>query len=134
MLKIHSNSLQRVEKDSDLEKFNGKIVAYITDSLHNDEYQIREVMFAHVFRGEKHFHIDPLKQVPARCVSLYNLSSYKDLTVRLPTYKELTELEEKAKREEVVFCAYVHPRTITEQLEETCKREFWANFSVREYS
>ncbi len=133
MFRVNSNSLQRVEQDSDLEKFNGKIMAYTTNYRRGDEYRMGDVMFAHVFKGEKYFHIDPARIHLFTSPIFYNLGTYRNLQARFPVTAELIELEEKVSKGDVVFCAYVDREVVTEQLEETCKREFWLNRAVREF-
>lgn len=88
MLKIHSDFLQKNQQDSGFERFNGKVMAYTTKFHNGSEYRINGIMFAYLFKGEKSFHMDPLKRNSFESATLYNPDSYIDLKVRFPLGKE----------------------------------------------
>lgn len=140
MLKISYNFLKKNEEDSGFERFNGKIMAYSTKFHNGNEYRINGIMFAYLFKGEKSFHMDPLKRKSFENATLYNPDSYKDLKVRFPLTRELIELEEGVKEDQLCFRLHSQSNQsrikeiITNQLEETARREFLSNFSVREFS
>lgn len=141
MLKIHSSTQRNLENDYapmddiTLEKFDNKIVACIGGKpWTQNHYEIAETRFMYVLARSS---LDVLVRTSFEESTICSSTS-GGVKIRAPSRGELAQLEQKVKEGKITAQFEEHKSKILEvvmkQFEETAKREFSSNFSVREFS